>query len=145
MILRSSGLPVMDRTRLLGPGQVGGMENTTILCSSWPSTLTMSMKYLVWLYTGHGKSGQFLTYPATYSILLSPHKGLNVKNCVSYWGCRGTGLAYSGESYFLKQGSWLGMEAYELLESEHKNCVRVCMYVCVHARGIILGRKVYSI
>ena len=37
------------------------------------------------------------------------------------------------------------MEACELLESEHKNCVRVRVYVCVHARGIILGRKVYSI
>ena len=126
MILWNGGLPVTGRTTLLGPGQVSDMENTTILCSSWPSTLTTSMKFLAWLYTGHGKSGQFLTYPPTYSILLSPHKGLNVKNCVSYWGRRGTGLAYTGESYFLKQGSYLKRKLVNSLKQHKTVCVCVC-------------------
>ena len=143
MILWNGGLPVMGRTTLLGPGQVSDMENTTILCSSWPSTLTTSMKFLAWLYTGHGKSGQFLTYPPTYSILLSPHEGLNVKNCMSYWGRRGTGLAYSGESYFLKQVLDLKWKLVNSLKQHKTVFVCVCVCVCTRARmpGALWGGR----
>lgn len=73
------GFPGMGRTTLLGPGQIGGIRNATILCSSWPSPLMMSMEFLAWLYTGRGKSGHFLKCPPTHSILLCIHPIFHIK------------------------------------------------------------------
>ena len=73
------GFPGMGRTTLLGPGQIGGIRNATILCSSWPSPLMMSMEFLAWLYTGRGKSGHFLTWAPTRSILLFIHPIFHIK------------------------------------------------------------------